>query len=102
MPEQPAADWPHDEADRKQHRRIQLLYDRIIAREKRAGKIERKGRVGIKIVPFDEIADGSDEDRPEAAPHIGKLEPVIFQSDRVRSHGFARIYPRNAILRANV
>src|SRR5258708_5800626 len=74
MAEEPAAERAHDEADREQGRGVQLLDDGIALREERAGEIEREGGESVEIVPFDEIADRADEDRPEAPAHIRKIE----------------------------
>ena len=57
MAEQPAADRPDDEADREQDRGVQLLDDRIVAGKERRGEIQRERRVGVEVVPLDEIAD---------------------------------------------
>src|SRR5262245_8813047 len=76
MSEQPAADRPHDEADRKQDSGIELLGDGVISREKRICEIQRKRGVGVDVVPFDEIADGSDEDRLQPTAHITESKLV--------------------------
>jgi hypothetical protein len=53
----PAADRAHDEADGEQDGGVQLLDDRIAAGKERRGEIQRKRRVGVEVVPLDEIAD---------------------------------------------
>src|SRR5437899_8908141 len=84
--EQPAADRTHDGADRKQNGRIQLLDDGIVARKERSCKVERKCRVDIEVIPFDEIAYRADEDRLQTALDIGKPQTVIFDADGSPSH----------------
>jgi hypothetical protein len=79
VPEQPAADRPHHEAGSKQQRGVQLLHNRIVAGEERLGEIERKGRIRVKVVPLDQIADGPDEYRFQPAPDVG-------QANRIGSH----------------
>jgi hypothetical protein len=54
-----------------------LLDDRITARKECARKIKGEGGVGVEVVPLDEIADLTDEDRPEAATHVGKAQLSI-------------------------
>src|SRR6185369_1272042 len=39
-----------------------------------AGEIEREGSIRVEVVPLDQIADRPDEDRRQAAPHVGELE----------------------------
>jgi len=41
-------------------------------REEIAGEIEREGRVSVEVIPFDQIANGADEDRLQAASRIGE------------------------------
>src|SRR5439155_19906085 len=86
MPEEPAADRPHDEADRKQNGRIQLLYDGIVARKKRSGEVESKCRIDVEVIRFDEIADGTNEDGYQPALYIRKTQAVVFYADGKRSH----------------
>ena len=87
--EHPAADRPHDEARRKQHRGVELLHHRIGIGEKGRREIKREGRVGVEIVPLDQIADRSDEDRLDAPPHVGEVEmfSVGSGSERGGGHG---------------
>src|SRR5207249_7524171 len=84
--EQPAADRTHDEADRKQNGRIQLLDDGIVARKERSREVERKCRVDIEVIPLDEIAHRADEDRLQTALDIGKPQTVIFDADGSPRH----------------
>src|SRR5262249_42024929 len=87
MAEQPAADWAHDEAQSEQNRRVQLLDDRIGTGEERAREVERKRRVGVEVVPLDEVADGSNEDGLEPTLTIGAIEvlvPADGRRDRAR------------------
>src|SRR5215831_11462085 len=71
---QPAADWPHDEADRKHDGRVQLLNNRVVSRKERIGEVERKGRVCIEVVPLDQIADRADEDRLQSTAGVGQAK----------------------------
>ena len=86
MAEQPAADRAHDEAEREQDGGVQLLHDRIVAGEERAGEIEREGRVGVEVVPLDQIADRADEDRLDAAAHVGEIEMLALTLCQSRCH----------------
>ena len=92
MAEEPAAERAYQEADGKEGRRIELLDDRVVRGKEGAGEIEGEGSEGIKIVPFDEIADGPDEDRLQPAAHIREIElagaawrPIVV---RKASHRF--------------
>ena len=95
--EQPAADRPHDEAEREEDRGVELLDDRVAAGEERAGEIEREGRVGVEVVPLDEVADRADEDRrragaarrPVAEAHRAVATLVMTPSPRRDSCGCA-------------
>src|SRR5262245_58378956 len=78
MTEQPAAKRPDQESDREQHRRVQLLDDRIAAWKKRGGEIQRKGRVGVEVVPLDEIADRTDENGFEAAANVRAVDGLGY------------------------
>ena len=72
--EQPTAQWPHQEGCRKQHGSVELLHHRIAVREECRREIERERRIGVEIIPLDEIADRADEDCPDPAFHIGDVE----------------------------
>ena len=78
MSEDPAADRTHNEPERKQERRVQLLDDRITAGKKRRREVERKRGVHVEVVPLDEITYRADEDGFQPAPHIRKMQTVIF------------------------
>ena len=88
MSEQPAADRPHDKADCKENRGIQLLYDWCIAGKERAGKVQRKGRIRVKVVPLDKIPYRSDEDRLQAAAHIGEPKLINCCSNFTQKRAF--------------
>ena len=85
--EQPAADRAHDEAEREEDGGVELLHDRIASRKEGAGEIQREGRVRVKVVPLHQIADRSDEDRLDAAPHIRHIEPIVRHDGDGRSVG---------------
>src|SRR2546427_6753051 len=87
MPEQPAADRTHNEADRKQNGRIQLLYDGIVAWKKRGCEVESKCRIHVEVIPLDEITDGTYEDGLQPALYIRKAQALFFYADGNRSHG---------------
>src|SRR4051794_7356949 len=92
--EHPAAERPHDKTDRKQHRRVELLHHRIGVREEGGREIKREGRVGVEVVPLDQIADRADEDRLDAPPHVGKIEMVWFGGGSERGAPWSiRVYP---------
>src|SRR5438128_5989294 len=84
MAEQPSPDRTHDETDREQDSRVQLLDDRIVAGEERGREIERECRIGIKVVPLDQVPDRTDEDRLEATAYIGELKMVVSTDSRHR------------------
>jgi hypothetical protein len=83
VPEQPATNRPHDEADRKQQSRIQLLNDRIGAGEKGGGKVERESGVGVEVLPLHQISNGSDEDGLDPPPHVGGGDFLVRANGRV-------------------
>ncbi len=94
LPEQPAADRPHHESDRKQEGGIELLHHRIFVREERRGEIEGEGGIGEEVVPFDQITHRADEDRLDPPPHVDEIEPFAGRrslSERLvdRRHGAA-------------
>jgi hypothetical protein len=74
MAEQPSPEWTHQEPGGEQDGGVQLLHNEILGGEEMRREIEREGGVGVKIVPFDEIADRTDEDRPEAPANVGAYE----------------------------
>jgi hypothetical protein len=87
--EQPSAQWPYEKTRREQQRGVELLHHGIGVREEGSGEIERKRRIGVEVVPLDQIADRADEDRLDAAPHVGEVEVAgVFESGG--SHGQAR------------
>src|SRR3954470_7759559 len=90
--EYPAAERPHQETRREKKRRIKLLHHGIGRWEEGAGEIKRESRVGVEIIPFNEIADRTDKDRLDAPPHVGKVEMV--GRGRCRSGGRHRDNPR--------
>lgn len=73
---QQTADRPHDEADRKQDRGVQLLDDRIVTGKEGLGEIKCEGSVGVEVVPLDQIADRTDNDRPQPPADIGEGELI--------------------------
>ena len=82
MAEQPAANRTHHEADREQDGGIQLLNDRVAAGKEGRGKIQRKCRVGIEVIPLDQIADRPDENRPYPAGDVGEVRFAAVLNDR--------------------
>jgi len=91
--EQPSADGTHDETERKQDSCIQLLHHRIVAWKERAGEIERKRRIGVKIVPFDKVAGRTDEDRLHPAAHVSELK--LFAAPDGRWQGHCKLFYHN-------
>ena len=55
--EQPSAQRTHQEPRREEQRGIELLHHWVGIREEGAREVEREGRISIKVVPFDQIAD---------------------------------------------
>ena len=62
--EQPSPDGTHNEPEREEEGRVQLLDDGIVTRKKRAREIQCEGRVSVKIVPLHQVA--SQESRPRS------------------------------------
>src|SRR5262245_5101918 len=89
MTEQPTSDRPHDEADGEENGCVQLLDHRVVAGEKGIGEIERKSRVRVEVVPFDEISNGSDEDGFQSPANVG--EPELIDGYCNLTHAF---FPR--------
>ena len=59
--------------------------------KERAGEVQRERRVGVEVVPLDQVADRADEDRLQPAPHVGEIELVVDRRGeraRVRVHGY--------------
>jgi hypothetical protein len=77
MAEHPAAERAHQEARSKQQRRIELLHHLVAIREERLGEIQGERRIGVEIVPLDEIADRADEDRAQPALHVGDIGTLL-------------------------
>lgn len=74
--EQPAAERPHQEGGGEQHGGIELLHHRVAVGKERRREIQREGGVGVEIIPFDEIADRTDEDRLDPAFDVGEIEMI--------------------------
>ena len=74
--EQPAAERPHQEGRGEQHCGIELLHHGVAVREEDRREIQRERRIGVEIVPFDEIADRADEDRLQPPLDIGDIEAI--------------------------
>src|SRR5690349_1305330 len=77
MSEQPAAEWAHQETGGEQHGGVELRDHRIAVREEQMREIKRERRVGIEVVPLDQIADGADENRLQAATYVGRIERLV-------------------------
>src|SRR5262245_23072295 len=92
MSKKPAADRSHHKADCEENSGIQLLNNRIITRKERVREIERKGGVGIKVVPLDKVPDGPDENRLQAPAYIG--EPQLINCDINFTHSFRESGPQ--------
>ena len=74
--EQPAAERAHQEGRGEQHGGVELLHHGIAVREEGRREIQRERRIGVEIVPFDEIADRADEDRLDPPLDIGEVELI--------------------------
>ncbi len=75
--EQPAADRPHEETEREDSGGVELLDDGVAFREEGAGEIEGEGGIGVPVVPFDQVADGTAENGTKSAFRHGP-EGFIF------------------------
>ena len=84
--EEPAAEGAHQEGRREDDGDVQLLDDRVVAGEEGGREIERERRVGVEIVPLDEIADRTDEDRLDPPPSIGEVDMVRGRMGCLLSH----------------
>ncbi len=84
MSKQPASDRTHQESGREQHRYVELLHHDVLTREEGTGEIERESGIGVEIEPFDQVADGADEDRLEPSPHVGEVEALVGRPVRLR------------------
>jgi hypothetical protein len=74
--EQPAAERPHQEGRCEQHSGVELLHHRVAVRKEGRREVERERRVGVEVIPFDEIADRADEDRLDPAFHVGDIDMI--------------------------
>ena len=77
IPEQPAAERSHQESRRKQQCGIELLHHGVGIWKEVAGEIKRKCSISIEVIPFDEIADGANENGLDAPPHIRKIQMIL-------------------------
>src|SRR5579859_6465751 len=75
--EQPAAEWANQEGRGKQHGGIELLHHGIAVREERRSEVQSERGIGVKVVPLDEIADGTDEDRLYPPFNVMNIETVV-------------------------
>src|SRR2546421_11632735 len=81
--EQPAAQRPHQEGCRKQHGSVELLHHWIAVWEECRREVKRERRIGVEIIPFDEIADRADEDGIQTS-----LDVVTLEMHATRINGF--------------
>jgi hypothetical protein len=88
--EQPAAEGTHQEGRGEQHGGIELLHHRIAVRKECRREVQRKRRVGVEIIPFDEIADRTDEYRLDPAPHVGSIDVVACELHNLVCHVCSR------------
>jgi hypothetical protein len=72
--EQPAAQRTHQERGGEQHGSIELLHHGIAVWKECGRKVQRERRIGVEIVPFDQIADRADEDRLDPAFDVEDIE----------------------------
>src|SRR5437868_272153 len=84
--EQPAAQRPHQEGCRKQHGSVELLHHWIAVWEECRREVKRERRIGVEIIPFDEIADRADEDRLHTALDVVTVEMLATRIDRLIAH----------------
>jgi hypothetical protein len=84
--EEPAAERTHQEGRREHHGGVQLLHDRVVAGEEGRGEVERECRIGVEVVPLDEIADGTDEDRLDPPFRVGDVEMLGGRLRRLLCH----------------
>src|ERR1700722_8144559 len=75
--EQPAAQRAHQEGRSEQHGGIELLHHRIAVWEEGRSEVQCERRIGVKVVPLDEIADRTDEDRLHPALDVMDIEMVV-------------------------
>ena len=75
--EQPATEGTHQKGSGEQHGCVELLHHRIAVGEEGRRKIQRERGIGIEVVPFDEIANGADEDGLDPALDVVNVEAVV-------------------------
>src|SRR3546814_1006268 len=77
-PHRPGADRPHHEADGKDGRGAQKLRGRIGLGEKDRREIDGEGGIGEPVVPFDQIARRSADDRQQRSEeHTSELQSLM-------------------------
>jgi len=74
--EQRAAERAHQKSGREDGSRRQLLRHWIGLRKECAGEIERKRRIGVDVVPFDQISHRADQHRSGAAANVRRIKAV--------------------------
>src|SRR5204863_10154789 len=66
----------------KQNGGIELLHHRIALRKERRGEIQRERGIGVKIIPFDQVAHRADEDRLDPALDVREDQMVVRRGYR--------------------
>src|SRR5215470_4212771 len=96
--EQPAAERPHEEADRKDSCGGEELTGRIAGWEKSGGKIDGRESIGVEIIPFDEIARRCAYDCNDAPAAIRGSGHLVGHGDAIgnRGHSLLPIILRTA------
>ncbi len=89
--EQRAAERAHEKCRGEEGGRRELLRERIGLRKEGAGEIERKRRIGVNIIPFDQIAGRADQDRFGPPADVGRIEAIGRRAARVPLPRFGRI-----------
>ncbi len=79
------ADRPHQKADGEHGSGLEKLGGLVALGKKRRREIQRRESIGIKVVPFDEIAGGATENCPNPAAAIGVIDGVQRDSGHATS-----------------
>ena len=76
--EEPAADRSHEEAGGEYAGGVQELGGLVALRKELGGEVERGERVDVEVVPLDEIAGGTGNDRAHAPQRVMAI--VVYRS----------------------
>ncbi len=94
--EDQAADRPHEEGNGEQRGGRELLHDGVALREEGAGEIKRERRIGVDVIPFEQIAERG---RQDGANPLGAWSAASGPVERPGNTAFTiRAFPPQAAL----